>query len=122
MVLTPSRLGGFPFYFSDPLVHEIAMVLRFLVGVIEVRHDEIIPCQGVHKLKSGALIGPGSIPITIACFSVATSSIDGPVQILNPTVGIAHNATLANQHQLGSSIQWRRLDTTLMTSATITAP
>ena len=122
MVLTPSRLGSFPFYLSDPLVHEIAMVLRFLVGVIEVRHDEIIPCQGVHKLKSGALIGPGSIPITIACFSVATSSIDCPVQILSPPGGIAHNATLANQHQLGSSIQWRRLDTTLMTSATITAP
>jgi hypothetical protein len=56
------------------------------------------------------------------CFSAEASSIDGPAQILSPPSGIAHNATLADQHQLGCSIQWRRLDTTLMTSATITAP
>jgi len=46
VVLTPYRLGGFPLYFSDPQVHEIAMVLRFLVGVVNVRHDETLPCPG----------------------------------------------------------------------------
>jgi hypothetical protein len=118
VVLTPRRLGGFPFHLSDPS----AMVLRFLVGVMRVRHHETVPPPGVHKLKSGDLIGAGSIPITIACFSTAASSIDCRAQILSPPSGMAHNVTLADQHHVGCLIQWRRLDTTLMTSATITAP
>jgi hypothetical protein len=84
VVLTPSRLGGFPFYLSDPLVHEIAMVLRFLVGVMEVRHHETLPCQGVHKLKSGALIGPGSIPITIADGPTSSSVRGHPKRTTQP--------------------------------------
>jgi len=54
--LTPSRLGGFSFYFSDPLVHEIAMVLRFLVGIIEVRHQEILPSPGFTKSPARRLV------------------------------------------------------------------
>jgi len=41
VVLTSSRLVGFPFDFSDPYVHEIAMVLRSWLGVIDGGHDEI---------------------------------------------------------------------------------